>query len=186
MLLIDVPSETSQWSRKSQVFYIAVTKTFVSIDIIHSFGLSFFKYTEDSHLGFSEIVRFSVNHREAIVAKLVLSLTLSLPVGTIRRKYDRLYSQNNKNMADTFFGKIHEVCKGTWAFLFIVLFGCWLAGQANRVGSYGYINIVLTHHRAWYSTAEHSTAEHSTTTQCSTAQHSRKQRSTAESSAAQQ
>ena len=33
------------------------------------------KYIEDSHLGFSEIVRFSVNHREAIVAKLVLSLT---------------------------------------------------------------------------------------------------------------
>ena len=31
------------------------------------------KYTEDSHLGFPEIVRFSVNHREAIVAKFLLS-----------------------------------------------------------------------------------------------------------------
>ena len=114
------------------------------------------------------------------------------------------YSQNNKNMADTFFGKIHEVCKGTWAFLFIVLFGCWLAGQANRVGSYGYINIVLTHHRAWYSTAqgsaaqhsaaEHSTAQHSivqhsivqhSTVQQSTAQHSTAQHSTAQHSTAQ-
>ena len=38
------------------------------------------KYTEDSHLAFPEIVRFSVNHREAIVAKLILSLTrLSFP-----------------------------------------------------------------------------------------------------------
>ena len=34
------------------------------------------KYTEDSHLAFPEIVRFSVNHRE----KLILSLTrLSFP-----------------------------------------------------------------------------------------------------------
>ena len=34
----------------------------------------FLKYIEDSHLGFSEMVRFLVNHREAIVAELVLSL----------------------------------------------------------------------------------------------------------------
>ena len=37
------------------------------------------KYTEDSYLGFSEIVR--LNRREAIVAKIVLSLTrLSFPL----------------------------------------------------------------------------------------------------------
>ena len=74
--------ETFQWSRKSQVFYIAVTKIFVNIVVLFTrSAYRFFKYIEDSHLGFPEIVRFSVNHREAIVAKLVLSLTrLSFPL----------------------------------------------------------------------------------------------------------
>ena len=35
-------------------------------------------------------------------------------------------------MSDTFVCKIHKARKGLWAFFFlIVLFGCWLAGQAN-------------------------------------------------------
>ena len=74
--------ETFQWSRKSQVFYIAVTKIHnywqIFVNIVTLFTRSicrFFKYIEDSHLGFSKIVRFSVSHRKAIVAKLVLSLT---------------------------------------------------------------------------------------------------------------
>ena len=45
----------------------------------------YLKYTEDSHLGFPKIFRFSVNHCEAIVAKLVLSLTrLSFPLVRFR------------------------------------------------------------------------------------------------------
>ena len=54
-------------------------------EIVHSFFLSFLKFLENTPLGLSEIVRFSVNHREAIVAKLVLSLTrLSLPLVRFR------------------------------------------------------------------------------------------------------
>ena len=54
----------------------------------------------------------------------------------IKWKVCFFYSENNKilwssNMADTFVWEIHEVRKGMWAFFFIVLFGCWLAGQAN-------------------------------------------------------
>ena len=41
-------------------------------EIVHSFFLSFLKFLENTPLGLSEIVRFSVNHREAIVAKVVL------------------------------------------------------------------------------------------------------------------
>ena len=58
--------ETFQWSRKSQVFYIAVTKMQnywqIFVNIVTLFTRSvyrFLKYIEDSHLGFSEIVRFS-------------------------------------------------------------------------------------------------------------------------------
>ena len=36
-------------------------------------------------------------------------------------------------MADTFWGKIHEVRKCLWAFFSIVLFGCCLAGQAVNI-----------------------------------------------------
>ena len=47
-----------------------------------------------------------------------------------------LYSQNNEilwlwTMADTSVCEIHEVRKGLWTFSLILLFGCWLANQAN-------------------------------------------------------
>ena len=56
--------------------------------IVHSLIrlIVYLKYTaEDSHLGFPEIVWCSVNHREAIEAKLILSLTrLSFPLVRFR------------------------------------------------------------------------------------------------------
>ena len=45
------------------------------------------------------------------------------------------HCQNNKIVWlpkwKTYFGEIHKVCKGLWVFFLIVLFGCWLAEQAN-------------------------------------------------------
>ena len=36
------------------------------------------------------------------------------------------------------FGEIHEMRKGLWAFFLTVLFGCWLAEQANS-GHVGHV-----------------------------------------------
>ena len=45
----------------------------------------YLKYTKERHLGFPQIVRYSVNHREMFVATLVLSLTRLL-LGTVSRR----------------------------------------------------------------------------------------------------
>ena len=74
-----------QDDRKSQIFYIVGTgkqdyrQIFVNIVTLSTRWPFVAKYIEDRHLRFSEIVR--LNDREAIVTKLVLSLTrLSFPL----------------------------------------------------------------------------------------------------------
>ena len=76
MLLIDVPRWELSVEPESQVSYIVVTKIFMNfVTFSTRSAYRFLQYTEVRHLGFSEIMLFSVNHREAIVAKLVLSLS---------------------------------------------------------------------------------------------------------------
>ena len=86
--------ETFQWSRKSRLLHRChkmqnYRQIFVNIvTLLTRLAYRFIKYTEDSHLGFSEIVQFSVNRSEAIVAKLVLSLTrLSFPLVRFRPQF---------------------------------------------------------------------------------------------------